>query len=185
MIKLSLPLSLAISIMTLTIGIGVGAYLAPAYAGPEKSMNVNESASEQVEAAYFDAQITQSKIAIGLARQVRETHRPELHEFAANIIRAETQRVADILVLKRDWFDDTQQVREPKIPDLGTDEDGAFDVRYLDALIAHQEATLAIVQSVASSPVRAKVRQDARALEEALARDLVTLRSWRNDWFNG
>jgi uncharacterized protein (DUF305 family) len=59
-----------------------------------------------------------------------------------------------------------------------------FDLRFLNALIAHHENGIVMTQEVRAKSSRAEVLDNADAVEAFLKKTGVMLREWRKAWYN-
>lgn len=182
---ISLPLFGSLMIVGLILGIGIGYYLTPEYQMTmfEKENMDLGSNSRMVDLAYLNGMIGHHQQALELAIQLEKgSQRPELRALSRDIQENEPTLIQKLYQYKQDFFNDTRQVRTPPVPNLGQ-VDPTFDLRFLNALISHHQAGIAMAQEVQTKSTRSEILNDAMAVESNLADSLVTLTNYRTLWY--
>jgi uncharacterized protein (DUF305 family) len=187
--KISLYLAAGLLVVAEVMGIMVGYYLTPQYTAAmyEKNMDLG-TADRLVDLRYINAMAAHHRGAILLAEQVGQSHREELRNLAADIQVNEPKLIAELYSWKKDWYGDVRTVRDPVVARIGATDNKAidqkFDLRFLNALIAHHEAGIEMTQEIKTKSSRAEVLNNADAVEQFLTGSLVTLKEWRKNWYN-
>lgn len=183
---LSLPLSLSLMIVTLVLGMAVGYYVSPTY---QQTMFEKESmglgvADRFVELRYINQMAAHHRGAMLLAEQIgSKTKRPELQTLSQDILAGEPKLIAQLYSWKKAWYNDARTVKDPIVPNLGPADD-TVDLRFLNALIAHHEAGIAMTKEIRSKSSRAEILNDADGVEAFLSQSLVKLKAMRSEWYN-
>jgi len=137
-----------------------------------------------VDLRYINQMAAHHRGAMLLAEQVKDTtSNPELKELAASVLISEPKLIDELYGWKRDWYKDSRQVKDPLVANLGSADD-KFDLRFLNALIAHHEAGIEMTQEIRTKSSRAEVLNNADAVEAFLSGSITTLKEWRKEWFN-
>jgi uncharacterized protein (DUF305 family) len=74
-------------------------------------------------------------------------------------------------------------VRDPIVANLGPAGE-TFDLRFLNAIIAHHEAGIVMTKETRLKSSRAQVLDNANAVEALLSNGLQTLKGLRSTWYN-
>jgi uncharacterized protein (DUF305 family) len=181
------PLYLVVSLMCIAgfVGVGVGYYLTPEY---QLSMYDKNSmdlgiADRWLDLRYINAMIAHHRGAVLLAEQAQVSEREEVRALAREILASEPALIAELYAWKKDWYRDTRTVRDPLVPKLGS-YDSTFDLRFLNALIAHHQAGVLMTKDVRVKTSRAEVQGNADAVEQFLTTSTAMLMEWRKSWYN-
>lgn len=184
--KISIYFTLSLVIVSALLGVGFGYYLTPEYKTSmyEKNiMNLGE-ADRTFDLRYINAMISHHRGAMILAEQLaKNTTKPEMKALAQNILNDEPKAIAELYVWKKEWYGDTKNVRDPIMPNLGPS-DEKFDLRFLNALIAHHEAGIVMTKETRLKSSRVEILNNVDAVEIFLTNGLQTLKELRNTWYN-
>jgi uncharacterized protein (DUF305 family) len=180
--------TLAISLM---IVVGILGWLAGYASTPEYRAGMYDKTAmdlgrpdRTLDLRYINAMITHHRAAMLLASQAnRETQRADIRDLTAKILQDEPKAIAELYAWKKEWYKDTKQVRDPVVPHLGTF-DEKFDLRFLNALIAHHEAGLAMTKEIRTKSSRAEILNNADAVENFLTTTIKILKDWRTQWYS-
>lgn len=183
--KISYPLSLALMLIALIIGMGIGFASSPAYLSTMRntqSMDLG-SADRWIDLRYINAMAAHHRGAMLLAESAKkESKRKEIRELANAILDNEPKLIDELYAWKRTWYNDSRIANDPVMPNLsGYDE--KFDLRFLNALIAHHEAGIDMTQEVRQKSSNKDVLNNADAVETFLKGSLATLQEWRQVWY--
>lgn len=183
--KVSLPLVVSLLIAALLVGAAGGYYFSPAY--QTTMFEANEMglgvADRFLDLRYLNQMSTHHRGAILLADQIaNKTRRPELQKLAADIQKTEPQLIAELMAWKQEWYNDPRPAKDPVVANLGP-ADETVDLRFLNALIAHHEAGIAMTQEVRTKSSRAEVLDNADTVERFLTNSLEQLKTWRSQWY--
>ncbi len=131
---------------------------------------------------YLNAMIAHHRGALLLAEQAAQSRRTEIRELSAAIQAGEPKLIAELYQWKKDWYGDTRKVRDPLVAELGSVND-TFDLRFLNALIAHHEAGVLMTQETRLKSSRSEVLDNADAVEAFLKESGAKLKEWRSAWY--
>ena len=133
---------------------------------------------------YINAMIAHHRGAMLLATQAgTQTQRQEMKDLSAMILRDEPKAIDELYTWKKDWYGDTKQVKDPIVSNLGT-YDEKFDLRFLNALIAHHEAGLLMTKEIKTKSSRTEILNNADAVDTFLTTTLKLFKDWRTQWYN-
>ncbi len=168
------------------LGMAFGYYLTPEYKVSmydKNSMNLGP-ADRTFDLRYINAMIAHHRGAMLLAEQLAtHTQRTELQTLAQNILADEPKAIAELYAWKKDWYGDTKDVRDPIVANLGSG-DETFDLRFLNAIIAHHEEGIRMTKETRLKSSRSEILNNADAVEAFLTNGLQTLRDLRTTWYN-
>jgi uncharacterized protein (DUF305 family) len=157
-------LTISLTIVAFVIGMGAGYLIAPEYSMADyeaKQMVDLGKADKYVDLRYLNAMIAHHGGAMLLAQQVKEkTKRPQIKKLAEDILAGEPKAIAELYQWKKDWFRDIRKVRDKAVPNLG-EYDENFDLRFLNALIAHHEEGIIMAKEIRLKSTRAEVLSNA------------------------
>ncbi len=184
--KISIYATFGFVIMGIILGIAFGYYLTPEYKVSmyEKNAMSLGQADRTFDLRYINAMIAHHRGAMLLAEQLeKNSERTEMQTLAQNILADEPKAIAELYSWKKDWYGDTKNVRDPIVANLGPS-DEKFDLRFLNALIAHHEAGIVMTKETRLKSSRAEILDNADAVEVFLTNGIVTLKSIRSSWYN-
>lgn len=166
------------------LGMATGYFLTPEYAMYDKTTMTLGRPDRLLDLRYINAMIAHHRGAILLAEQAREmSKRPEIRDLAEEITVSEPKLIAELYTWKLDWYGDRRKAVDPIVPRLGAYTD-TFDLRFLNALIAHHEAGIVMTREVRLKSSRAEILDNADAVEVFLKKSGDMLQDWRKNWYN-
>lgn len=180
-------LTASLLIITLLVGIGIGYFLTPEYAtmqnNRENTMMELGKADRYVDLRFIDGMIGHHYAAIYLLTQVQEhSKRPELQQLADVVIDIDTKGIAHLYTLKKTWYNDTRKITQyPKVHLGNADE--KFDLRFLNAMIAHHEEAITVSKDALTKSSRTQTLQTATDVIQLLSTNLKQLKKWRGEWY--
>lgn len=182
--QISLALSLSLIVVGFIVGIGVGYYVTPQYQETmyERGMDLGR-ADRLVDLRYLNAMAAHHRGAMLLAEQAQQSQRQEIASLAADILKNEPALIQELYQWKEDWYGDSRGVRDPQVANLG-EVDATFDLRFLNALIAHHQAGIEMTKEIRTKSSRSEVINNADAVEQFLTSTLPMLRDWRRVWYS-
>lgn len=184
--KISIYLALGLIVSSMVLGVGFGYYWAPEYKVSmydKNTMNLG-SADRTFDLRYINAMISHHRGAMLLADQLsKNTTRPEMKTLAQNILADEPKAIAELYAWKKDWYRDTKNVRDPIVANLGP-QDEKFDLRFLNAIIAHHESGILMTKETRQKSSRVEILNNVDAVEAFLEGGLKTLKELRSSWYN-
>jgi len=183
--KISGPLAIALMIVSCVIGIGAGYWLTPQYRLSMYDKNAMDlgAPDKWLDLRYLDAMISHHREALLLAREASQSRRKEIAALCNDILESEPLTIEKLYRLKKDWYGDRRNVPDPKVAHLGN-YDRTFDLRFLNALIAHQENGLRMTSEIRLKSSRSEILDNADSEELLMKHDLSRLIEWRKAWFN-
>lgn len=183
--KISIYLASALMIITGVIGVGVGYYLTPQYTlsmYEKNTMNLGR-ADKWVDLRYINAMIAHHRGAILVAQQAEKSERRDVQELAKAIQKNEPVLIDELYAWKKEWYGDTRVVADPVVARLG-EYDSTFDLRFLNAVIAHHENGIVMTKDIRGKSSRALILNNADAVEAFLTNSGTMLKEWRKAWYN-
>jgi len=183
--KISISLAVALAIISAVAGIGVGYWYTPQYSlsmYDKKMMDLGQ-ADKWVDLRYLDAMISHHREALRLAEQAGISQKPEIKRLSADILKTEPLAIAELYRWKKGWYSDIKPVQEPESVHLGS-YNRTFDLRFLNALVAHHENGIQLTREIRLKSSRNDVLDNAERVEHALHESLRMLREWRKEWYN-
>ncbi len=184
--KISIYLTLGLVVVGAILGVAFGYYITPDYKVSMYEKNTMDlgQADRTFDLRYVNAMISHHRGAMLLAEQLaKNTTRPEMKTLAQNILADEPKAIAELYSWKKDWYGDTKQVKDPIVSNLGT-YDEKFDLRFLNALIAHHEAGLLMTKEIKTKSSRTEILNNADAVDTFLTTTLELFKDWRTQWYN-
>ncbi len=183
--KSSIYLASGFAIVGLLIGTAFGYYLTPEYKSTMYAEDMSlGNPGRSFDLRYINAMIAHHRGAMLLAEDLQaNTSRAEMKALATNILADEPKAIDELYTWKKSWYGDTRQVKDPEVPNLGG-ADTNFDLRFLNAIIAHHEAGIEMTKEARSKSTRSQVLDNANAVEAFLTEGLEALKGLRLNWYN-
>lgn len=184
--KVSIYVTAGLLVVGVIFGIAFGYYITPEYKASmyDKSNMSLGQADRTFDLRYINAMIAHHRGAMLLAEQLaKNTSRPEMKTLAQNILADEPNAIAELYSWKKDWYGDVKTVRDPIVANLGP-ADETFDLRFLNAIIAHHEEGIVMTRETRQKSSRAEILNNADAVEAFLANGITTLKDLRSSWYN-
>lgn len=167
------------------IGVGIGYFLTPEYQATmydKNTMDLGRS-DRGLDRRYINAMIAHHREAMLLAEQAKKSNREEVVHLAGDILKNEPALIDELYEWKKDWYGDIRPVRDPVVTKLGS-LNVTFDLRFLNALIAHHEVGILMAEEVRRKSSRTEILDNADAVENFLKSTLPVLRGWRSSWYS-
>jgi uncharacterized protein (DUF305 family) len=184
--KISIYLALGLVVVGLILGVSFGYYQAPEYKismYEKSSMNLGQT-DKTFDLRYVNAMIAHHRGAMLLAEQLgKNTTRAEMKTLSQNILDDEPKAISELYAWKKDWYKDVKKVQDPLVANLGPAGD-KFDLRFLNAIIAHHEDGILMTKETRLKSSRAEILNNADAVEAFLLNGLQTLTGLRGSWYN-
>lgn len=186
MSKISTTLAISLMVVIGALGLVVGYSLTPEYKismYDKKAMDLGRP-DRTLDLRYINAMIAHHRGAMLLAEQANvQTQRKEMKDLSAMILKDEPGAIAELYAWKKDWYGDTKQVKDPIVSNLGT-YDEKFDLRFLNALIAHHDIGLEMTNEVKAKSSKTEILNNADAVDTFLTTTLKLFKDWRKEWYN-
>ena len=186
MSKISTTLAISLMIVTGIIGAVAGYAITPDYkiSMYDKTGMDFGRPDRTLDLRYINAMIAHHRGAMLLATAANtQTQRQEMKDLSAMILRDEPKAIAELYTWKKEWYGDTKQVKDPIVSNLGV-YDEKFDLRFLNALIAHHEAGLLMTKEIKTKSSRTEILNNADAVDTFLTTTLKIFKDWRTEWYN-
>lgn len=185
MSKISTTLSISLIVVTGVLGWVAGYASTPDYRATmydKTAMDLGRP-DRTLDLRYINAMIAHHRGAMLLATQAgTQTQRKEMQNLSAMILKDEPGAIAELYTWKKEWYGDTKQVKDPIVSNLGS-YDEKFDLRFLNALIAHHEAGLLMTEEVKTKSSRTEILNNADAVDTFLKTTLKLFKDWRAQWY--
>lgn len=184
--KISIYLAISLAIVGIMVGVSFGYYLTPEYKVSmyEKNNMSLGQADRTFDLRYINAMIAHHRGAMLLAEQLgKNTTRPELKTLSQNIINDEPKAINELYAWKKEWYGDNKRVQDPIVANLGPAGE-TFDLRFLNAIIAHHEEGVLMTKETRLKSSRAEILNNADAVEAFLTGGLQVLKDLRSTWYN-
>lgn len=185
MSHISWPLAGALMVVSLLVGVSIGYIFTPEYQLSMYSKNEMDlgRADRGIDLRYINTMIAHHRGAMLLAAQAERSKRSEIATLAKEIQQNEPKLIDELYAWKKEWYGDERRVRDPVVAKLGK-VDETFDLRFLNALIAHHEAGIVMTQDARRKSSRSEILNNADAVEQFLTKTGGVLREWRKSWYN-
>jgi uncharacterized protein (DUF305 family) len=181
-------LAISLIVVSLLAGIGIGYAVSPQYAAQAATSGHDTGlgdADRFVDLRYLNAMISHHGTAMKLAEQARDnSKRDEIISLAEEIIKNEPAAIEELYGWKRQWYDDDSKAPEKDVPNLGG-YDEKFDLRFLNALIAHHKEGIKMANEISLKSSRLEILNNADAVRSFLEGGVEMLDQWRSDWYTG
>lgn len=115
------------------------------------------------------------------------TDRPEMREFAQQIIDTQTREVSQMRSWLAEWYPgrDTTVDYTPMMRDLSGLQGDALDQAFLDDMIPHHMAAVMMSQQLLMADLadHAEVEPFAQTIRDSQRAEIMTMHGWLSDWF--
>lgn len=183
--KVSISLAVSLAIIMAIMGVGAGYWLTPQYRlsmYDKNSMDLGQP-DQWVDLRYLDGMIAHHREAMMLAEKAAISPRSEIRKLSGEILKNEPVAIAELYEWKKEWYGDHKKVRDPEAVHLGN-YNKTFDLRFLNALIAHHENGIRMTREIRLKSSRSEILDNADSTELFLRNGLGKLRLWRKEWYN-
>jgi uncharacterized protein (DUF305 family) len=183
--KISASLAVSLIIVSTIIGIVIGYSLTPSYTLSmyDKSGMDLGRADRGLDLRYINAMIAHHRGAILLAEQAKDmSQRQEIKNLTADILKNEPTEIQELYDWKKAWYGDTKTVRDPIVSKLWM-YDEKYDLRFLNALIAHHEDGLLMTRDIRTKSSRMEILNNADAVDTFFITTLEVFKWWRKEWY--
>lgn len=148
----------------------------------KSTMNLGR-ADRGLDLRYINAMIAHHRGAVLLAEQAQNsTQRKEIKDLTGDILKNEPGAIQELYNWKKAWYNDTKKVRDPIVPKLGT-YDEKYELRFLNALMAHHEAGLMMTDDIKTKSSRLEILNNADAVGTFFVTTLEIFKGWRQEWY--
>lgn len=178
-------LVIALIIVFTIIGIGFGYYITPEYklSMYDKTTMDLGVADRWLDLRYINAMIAHHRGAMLMAEKAAtQTKRTEIKDLTVEILKNEPVAIAELYKWKKDWYNDSRKVTDPIVANFGSYDD-KFDLRFLNALIAHHQLGILMTKETRLKSNRSEILNNADAVEIFLNNGIKMLSEWRKNWY--
>ena len=146
------------------------------------------SSSAPYDARFIDSMIAHHEGAIAMAQQaLQQSTRPELRSLAEAIVRDQRAEIAQMRDWRSTWYPNLAATGGMGM-DMGSmqiaaDSAKPFDLRFIDAMIAHHEGAISMAQDAKTKATKQEIRTLADGIITAQQREVAMMRQWKKDWF--
>ncbi|MDZ4877987.1 MAG: hypothetical protein CLLPBCKN_007422 [Chroococcidiopsis cubana SAG 39.79] len=154
---------------------------------------------------FIDGMRLHHRGAIAMAKEAQlKSKRPEIKKLAGNIIIAQNREENELLrKWRQQWYPQASKEPvayggegKPVVPmtkqqqqsmsmmmDLGT-ADAQFDLRFMNAMIAHHEGAVMMAQDALQKSKRPEIKQLANEIVTSQQKEIAQMMQWRKAWYN-
>jgi len=162
------------------------------------------SADANYDLRFIDAMRLHHRGAIAMAQEAQQkSQRPEIRKLAENIIQAQSREENELLRRwRQDWYPNAPQEfvaygneSKPLVPmseqqqqsmtmleDLGP-ADAEFDLRFMNAMIAHHEGALMMAQDALAKSQRPEIKKLAQEIIDSQQAEIAQMKQWQQAWY--
>jgi len=181
-------LSISLIICAMIIGVGLGYVMTPEYG---RSLREGEfhaadlgKPDRYVDLRFMNGLVAHHKSAIFMLEQVKlSASHPELKGLADLVIPADTAEIKQLMIWRKDWFGRRGEINRFNRTQLGTADD-KFDLRFLNAIIAHHNEAIATMKEIQTKSSREEIVKLANEAETRLTDNVTMFKAWRKAWYN-
>ncbi|HMQ34573.1 MAG TPA: DUF305 domain-containing protein [Chloroflexaceae bacterium] len=139
------------------------------------------------DATFIDSMIVHHEGAITMAQQaLPQAERQEIKDLAQAIITAQEAEIVQLRAWRAAWHPDLAETAGMAM-DMGDMEiaagDAPFDQRFIQAMIPHHEAAVAMAQDALQNAERQEVKDLAQAVITAQEGEIAQMRAWLQEWY--
>lgn len=157
----------------------------------KESMNAPTSSEPQLSDQDFLTQmIEHHEGAIAMAKEAQvKSKRPEIKDFASDIISAQSGEITSMYSWRQDWFKDSGHISMRMGADMPSmaiglgESDAEFDQRFLQAMIVHHEGAIKMATSVLLPTDRPEIHDLAKSIISTQSKEIITMQQWLKEWY--
>jgi uncharacterized protein (DUF305 family) len=183
-------LSISLIIVALVIGIGIGFMISPEYANigmTEVHSTDLGKADSKYDLRFIDSMIAHHMGAIDMAKVAKEESKnSDVIELANNIISAQEKEIDQMYRWKKDWYNNSSKVNMNDYSmniNLG-EYDEKFDLRFINAMIAHHEMAIEMAQDAQKKSTRNEILNLADAIVNDQSNEIEMMQDWRDELYS-
>lgn len=178
---------LSLVVISFILGLGSGFVLSPEYTvrmSEKQSMSMELGRVDKfIDMRFIDGVIAHHLNAIHMAQQaLKNSKRQEIKDLAQEIIAVDEKSIQELYSWKKSWFNNTRQITDYEKINLGPS-DESFDLRFLNALIAHHEDAIMVSKEIRTKSSRSEILNLADTIINGLSKGIVDLSKWRTEWY--
>lgn len=147
-----------------------------------------ETAALPYDALFLDSMIVHHQGAVTMARQALEqAGHSELRALAISILTAQDAEIAQMRAWRQAWYPDLPPTEglhihmgPMEVPD---DSSIPYDLRFIEAMIAHHEGAIAMAQDALQKAEHAEIRDLAKTIIATQQAEIEQMKRWRQEWY--
>ena len=156
--------------------------------GAHPSMTVSDAKLANIanpqDVAFMQSMIAHHEQAIAMANQaLLQGDRNEVRTFAASVLETQRVEVAQMRAWLRDWYPTTPAAAAmAPMPAIAADASRSFDMRFLDAMIAHHEEGIALAKQADGKVEHQQVETLIKSIIVQQTNEVERMRGWQTAW---
>lgn len=186
---MSKTLSISLIIVALVIGVGIGFMISPEYANmgmePDHSADLGD-ADTKYDLRFIDSMIAHHMGAVEMAKVSSEQSKnSNIIALSNKIISAQEQEIDQMYDWKKDWYNNTSPVNLNGYSmnvNLG-EYDEKFDLRFLNAMIAHHKMAIEMAKDAQTKSTRNEVLNFADAVISDQSSEVELMKGLREELY--
>lgn len=180
-------LSFSLIIISFILGLTLGFALSPEYTfkmkNRQSAMRELGNPDKFLDQRYLDNLIAHHQSAIYMSKQVEaNSKRKEMVDLAKEIIKVDEVNIKELYIWKKSWYQNTRTINSFEKINLGS-YDEKFDLRFLNALIAHHDEAIMGAKEVRTKTQRNEVLNLADSIIEGLTKNKEAFLKYRLTWY--
>lgn len=156
-----------------------------------------DAAAQPYDLQFIDTMTEHHNSAVRMAKMaVEKTQNPEVKAFAQKIVADQTRENEQMKAWREKWFAgkapamnmdlpgmmDSMKNMGPAMKSMETATGKAFDIAFVDAMIPHHTAAVAMAKDALSKSERPEITSLATAMIKAQDAEIVKMRAWKAAW---
>jgi uncharacterized protein (DUF305 family) len=176
---------------------------ATSHMGHGSSMVMLGPADANYDLRFIDGMRSHHQGAVAMAKLAQQkSQHPEIKQLADNIIKTQTKEIAQMQQWRQAWYPQAskelvayggegksvipmseQQSQSMKMVKYLGAADPKFDLRFMDAMLAHHEGALTMAQNALAKSKRPEVKQLAQDIITSQQAEIDQMKQWRQAWY--
>ena len=152
---------------------------------------------------FIDAMTVHHKGAVSMARVAQQkSQRPEIKKLTDKIIKTQNKEISQMQKWRQAWYPKAGDIpmaynaQMGHMMEMSSDQmkgmmmsgdlgaaDAEFDLRFVNAMIAHHEGALTMAQDALSKSKRPEVKQLGQEIIKAQKAEINQMKQWRQVWY--
>ena len=187
--KHTVPLLAVFTLLTATIG---SAHNPNGKADPMNA-SLEKLQGAKFEQSFLEQMIQHHKSGIDMAKLIsNHTKRPELQQFAQNMISNQQQEIEKMTGWLKDWFSaspkdvanaDADKEMKTHMPMLTDKKDADFDKAFLQMMPQHHHAAVEMAEQAEKKATHPELKELAAKMAKDQQDEIKQMKAWSNSWF--
>lgn len=180
---MSRPLAISLILIAFFLGTGFGFFVTPEYAGLGLADPMAAGRADRFsDLRFLNGVIGHHEQAVELARQAKAAStRPEIRALADEVLAAMPTKIDELYAWKKQWYRDGRRMAAEALA-LGT-ADASFDLRTLNAMIAHHREAIEMAHGILKISTRNEILTLASEVIRIDTAELAQFEAWRAAWY--